>query len=96
MYIGYTLAVYAVARYLTGFDWSSQAKRISVFSLLAMALTYMLLLNLTVMPATIVGITLTIVLSLYSLRELVQRVGIHHGIIRLVFKVPGLRLVCGL
>lgn len=96
MYLGYTFAVYAVARHLTGFDWSPQAKKIGVFSILAVVLTFIMLLNLKVIPATVIGLTTTICVSLYSIRELVQRIGIEHRIVRLVFKVPGLKIVCGL
>jgi hypothetical protein len=48
------------------------------------------------LPAKVIGLKITIFVSLYSLRELIQRIGIDHRIVHLVLKVPGLRIACGL
>lgn len=91
LYIGYTVAVFFVVRHLTGFSWSSEAKRLNGLAILALCSTLAVVLNLSTWPATLVGGSVTLVATLYSLRGLIRRLGENHQIARLAFKVPGLR-----
>jgi len=93
-YITYTMAVYAVVRYLTGFRWSSEATQMGWLVLPALAVTFLVVKYLPIWPATVSGVLLTVTASFYCLRGLVQRIGLDHRITRIIFKIPGLRLVC--
>lgn len=93
LYIGYTAAVYAVARHLTGFSWSRDARALNATAILSLGLTLAVVLNLAAWPATIVGGLVTLITTAYSLRGLVLRLGDDHIISVIAHKIPGLRFV---
>lgn len=95
MYIGYTLAVYWVAHYLTGFNYSnSLQKLIWLFSPIFMVI-FITKLLFPLWLTTLLGVLVTFLASIYSLRELVQRVGAKHRIARMISKIPGSRIITG-
>lgn len=96
LYVGYTIAVYFVCRYLIGFRWSTASKKMVLF---ALPLFVVMLVSYRYLPlwlASIMGMFLTFAASVYSLRGLVRRIGLEHGWFREVRKLPGFRLLCGI
>jgi len=96
LYLGYIVATYLVSRYLIGFRWSIACTRLAMLGLPPLLLTFVAVRWLPLWPATVVGCLLTIAVSVYALRSLVQRIGHDHRIFRLVGKVPGAKALCGL
>ncbi len=96
MYAGYILAVYAVSRVLIGFRWSSGAGVIGLLTLPVFIATLLAAIKLPLWPATIIGLMLTLFVSLFCLRGLVSRIGIGHSAYRFLLKVPGFKMFCGL
>lgn len=93
MYLGYILAVYLVCRRLTGFAWSAECNRLALFSLSTLGLTFVACASLPLWPASLVGLTLTLVASAFCLRGLAMRVGPEHRIVRAVARLPGARAI---
>ncbi|TMW71343.1 O-antigen translocase [Thauera sp. UPWRP] len=89
MYVGYVIAVHLVCRHLIGFAWSSECLKIAVFALPLMTATFVASRMLPIWPATIVGLVLTIVVSVFCVRGLATRIGPEHRIIRTIAKLPG-------
>ncbi len=96
MYAGYILAVYAVSRVLIGFRWSSGASVIALLTLPGFIATLIAAIKLPLWPATIIGLMLTLFVSMFCLRGLVSRIGIGHSAYRFLLKVPGFKMFCGL
>jgi hypothetical protein len=59
-------------------------------------LTFVAVRWLPLWPATVVGCLLTVIVSVYALRSLAQRIGHEHRIFRTLIKVPGAKALCGL
>ena len=95
LYVGYILAVYFVARHLIGFKWSAGCIKITFITLPFLVATFISARALTLWPATIAGAVFTAAVSVYSLRGLIQRIGLEHRIFRTLFKIPGFRVLCG-
>ena len=93
MYGGYILAVYLVSRHLIGFKWSTACTRIGLLSLPALGAIFIAFRWLPVWPATWLGLTLTLVVSVLCLRGLAARVGTEHRIVRAIAKLPGGKLL---
>ena len=96
MYAGYIGAVYLVSRHLIGFRWSATCARMTLLALPPVVLTFIAVRWLPLWPATLAGSLVTVVVSAYALRTLVQRVGHEHRVVRALGKVPGVKLLCGL
>lgn len=96
MYVGYIGAVHLVSRHLIGFRWSTGCTRMTLLALPPVVLTFAAMRWLPLWPATLVGILLTLLVSLYALRSLAQRVGHEHRVVRSLGKLPGVRQLCGL
>lgn len=94
MYIGYTIAIFLVARHITGFRWSLQSKKIVWFAMTLLMLTFVSVSYLAIWPATLLGVCISFVTSVYCLRGLIRRIGIHHRITRIALSIPGLRNIC--
>ncbi len=95
-YIGYSLAVKAVGHQLTSFRWSTQSVQMSLYALLVLGVSLVIVSKMPLWPATLLSCSLTLAASFYCLRGLVQRIGIDHQIVRTACKVPGFRIICGL
>lgn len=96
LYLGYSIGVYAVARKLTNFHWSTESLRIGGLLIGAMLLAFLIVMHFPLWPATFTSGVLTFITTLYCLRQLVQRIGEHHRVARIALGIPGLRTVCGL
>ena len=91
--LSYIASVYLVCFYLTGFNWSSSCYKIFLYTLPVTILMFIAYRNLAILPATAIGVALTFVISVFCLRELVQRVGSAHRIVRLISALPGIKLI---
>jgi PST family polysaccharide transporter len=91
-FVGYTAAVYAVARHLTGFAWSQGSRRLLLRLLPIVAVAFVAEQLLPLWSATVFGVIVTSVTTVVCLRGLEQRVGPDHRLVRLACRVPGMRL----
>jgi enterobacterial common antigen flippase len=96
LYIGYSIAVLAVAHHLTGFAWSAINLRLIALTLVTLAFTFIATTALPLWPATLAGALITVVGATYSLRMLVQRIGVQHTVIQAMCKLQIIRIMCGL
>jgi PST family polysaccharide transporter len=96
LYLGYIVATYLVSRHLIGFRWSAGCTRLALLALLPIVITFVAVRLLPLWPATVAGCLVTLVVSVYALRTLAQRIGHEHRIFKTLFKVPGARALCGL
>jgi enterobacterial common antigen flippase len=93
MYLGYILAVYLVCRRLTGFAWAAEVSRLAWVALPVLGAAFVACRALPLWPASIVGLALTLAVSVFCLRGLARRVGAEHRIIRAVARLPGAKLL---
>lgn len=96
LYLAYTASVYLVSRHLIGFHWSAACTRLALLALPPLVLTFIAVRWLPLWPATVIGVLLTAVVSVYALRSLAQRIGHEHRIFKTLVKVPGARALCDL
>jgi antigen flippase len=89
LYAGYIIAVYLICRHLIGFAWSVEFKKIAVFTLPSFGATFVACRNLSLWPASFIGLSLTLVVSVFCLRALAIRVGPEHRIVRAIARLPG-------
>ncbi len=95
LYLAYTAAMLGVARHLTGFAWSGANRRLMMWLLPIVAVTFLAARLLPLWPATGFGVMATMVASVLCLRGLVQRIGVEHRIVQAACRVPGMQWVCG-
>jgi len=89
MYVGYIAAVLLVSRHLIGFKWSPECTRIGLFSFLVLGGIFVMSRLASLLPATLIGLSLTLIASILCLRGLVTRVGTEHRIVRAITRLPG-------
>ena len=89
LYVGYILAVYLVSRHLIGFRWSAACTRLGLLSLPALGTIFTASRLLPLWLATLLGLSLTLVVSIICLRGLAARIGSEHRIVRAITKLPG-------
>ena len=94
MYLVYVVGSFLVARYLTGFSWSSATRRLLMLLLPIAAVAFFAARILPIWPATGFGVAVTGIASILCLRELVKRIGSEHRIVQMSFRLPGVRWVC--
>lgn len=96
LYIFHIAGVYWVSYHLIRFSWSTATRRLFLYLMPIILAAFITGRMVPIWPATAIGITLTVVASIFCLRGLVQRIGRDHRIVQLSFRVPGMRRVCGL
>jgi PST family polysaccharide transporter len=95
LYLGYTVAVYFIARHLTGFHWSQGATRLLLASAALVCAGFAAQGTLPGNSRYIVGCILTVGASVFSLRGITSRLGAGHRIVRMACRLPGGRILCG-
>lgn len=85
-----------VSRTLTGFRWSASNRRLIAIVLPVIGVVFIAMRALPLLPATIFGATITVVVLVFCLRELLNSVGADHRLTRAACRIPGMRIVCGL
>lgn len=93
MYVGYIAAVLLVSRHLIGFKWSAECTRLGLLSLPVLGVIFTASRLLPLWPATLLGLSLTLIASVLCLRGLVARVGSEHRIVRAITRLPGGKLL---
>ncbi len=93
MCLGYILIVYLVCRHLTDFAWSATCQRIALLTLPILAVTFFTCRSLAIWPASVVGMTLTLFVSVLCLRELAARVGPEHRVVKVAARFPVTKLL---
>ena len=93
MYVGYTLAVYGVSRHLISFKWTTECIGLSLLPITALGITFVVGRLLPIWPATLLGLTLTLLVGIHCMRGLTTRVGSEHRIVRAIARLPGGKLL---
>ncbi len=93
MYVAYIAVVLFVSRHLIEFRWSTDCTRLVVLSLPVLGIIFTAARMLTIWPATCLGLLLTIVASVLSLRGMIARVGSEHRIVSAIKRMPGGKLL---
>jgi len=84
----YIAAVHSVCRHLTGFTWSVSCFRIVLYALPIMVAMLLVCRILPTWSSTLLGSAVILVVGLFCLRELAQRLGSEHRIVKLISSVP--------
>ncbi len=96
IYLLYTVAVYSIARVLTGFRWAPAAVRLLCISILLIASGFLTQKLLPQNAAYAIGGILTLTSAVYSMRGISARLGAEHRIVRLIRTIPGGNIFCGM
>lgn len=84
----YIAIVLFAGRRLTDFRWSINFIWTALYMLAASITTFFVCQILSVWPATLIGMTITLALGVFSLRQLASLVGTQHLIVRFISKIP--------
>ena len=90
IYIGF---VYLVGSKIVDFNWTARCRRIIFFTMLISIIVFALVRIFEGMITTAIGLGMTIFVSFICLRELADRIGSEHRIIRFALMVPGLKYI---
>jgi PST family polysaccharide transporter len=93
LYIIYTLSLLFLTHRMIGFSWSRGVLKLLVVMCPAMITGFLVVRFLSPLIATISGLLLTTVVSIFCLRGLLVRLGPEHKVCRLALKVPLLRFL---
>lgn len=89
LYVLYTLGMLLVSHHLIDFCWSKGVVGLLAILFPVALVTLLSSLLLAVIPATIIGFAICLIVCVYCLRQLGKRLGLSHRICRMVRKVPG-------
>jgi enterobacterial common antigen flippase len=92
LYVIYTIMMLIITYKVIGMKWSVDVWKLITKLTPYIALTFIAGIYLPKIIATIIGLTLTVIVSLYCSRELMIRVGSDHKITRLLKKIPLIRI----
>jgi len=81
------LSAYMIAQQLSCFSWSTQTIRLILLLLFIAAVAFIAARTLPIWPATIFGMVLIAVTTVFSIRGLVGRIGYEHRLVRAVCKI---------
>lgn len=95
LYIFSLSVIMFVAKHLTNFYWSTEVRRLLLVLLPLVLMTFCVSRLLSVWPATVLGVVVSLVTFVLCLRNLVKRIGLEHRITRNLCRLPGMRGVCG-
>ncbi len=93
MYLVYTIAVYRVCNRLIGFRWTVECIRLSLVSLATLGTIFVIFQQISLWPATLSGLSITLIAGLLCARNLTSRVGPNHRIVQAIVKLPGGKLL---
>jgi PST family polysaccharide transporter len=96
LYICYTMAMLWIVRIQIGFKWSAATYKL-VFSILPVfVIVFVGTRVFSIWPATFIGVTATVIVSIMCMRGLVHRIGFEHRLTHAVCRIHGMRTICGL
>jgi len=95
LYAFYIVGMLWVAHRMTGFGWTSPTRKLLVVSVLAIAAVMVQTFALPGIPSLIAGGGVTLFFGVYSLRQLCQRLGPNHRLVRSIRAIPILRTTFG-
>jgi PST family polysaccharide transporter len=81
---------------LTGFRWSASTQHLLVLLLPVVVSAFLIGRLFPIWPATGLGVTISAIASILCVRELVKRIGHDHRVSGMIFRIPGMRRVCGI
>ena len=79
---------------ITGFRWSESTRQLLLLLLPVAFLAFVIGRSLPILPATGLGLTVSIVAFFLCARELTRRIGLEHKIVRGLMRIPGMRRAC--
>ena len=88
LYFIYTIMMLMVAKYLIGFRWNVGVRKILHSMLPLVIVTFAAGLFLPEIPATIIGLIVTVGVSLFCMRGLVRRLGAEHKVCKMIDATP--------
>lgn len=94
LYLAYTFLMLGICHHLTGFRCSNPTLKLLATSSVLIAMAFSANALLSQYPKLAVGALLTVVGGILSLRGVVSRLGSEHSIVRLVHRIPVLRIFC--
>ena len=94
LYIFYTIGTVLVANLLTGFVWTSNSKRLIVYTAIIFLITFIVTYTLPLWSASLISAVILVCVSMYCLRNIVQRVGPEHAIAKIAMKIPVAKMIC--
>jgi PST family polysaccharide transporter len=95
VYVVHLGVTFLIARRLSGFCYSSDSLRLQAFAVAFILLTCAAQ-WLPGAATLVVGGGLTVAGTVFGLRGIAHRLGQNHRVVRLICKIPGGRIVCGL
>jgi hypothetical protein len=93
LYAFHIVLVYGIARYLIGFRWSAEAKKIMSFSIAAVVAVLTSAFFLTDLWRMALGGVFTMIVALFFLRALVVRLGADHRISKKLMSISVVQLI---
>lgn len=93
LYICYTIIVYMVGRYLTGFFWSLEVNIVVWLTLVTMIITFIMLVSFSLWVSTIIGVMITMISGILCLCSLVRKIGIENRFVQVVCKILGVKMI---
>jgi len=93
LYAVHIFLVYGIARYLIGFRWSAEAKKIMSLSIAAVVAVLTSAFFLTDLWRMALGGVFTMIIALFCLRALVVRLGADHRISNKLMSIPVVQLI---
>jgi len=90
------LVVFGIARHISGFAWTGQSIRLALSASGLIGAGYAAHMFTSGPLAILLGMLLTAVAVLFSLRGIASRLGANHRIVGIALKFPGGRFACGL
>lgn len=88
LYVFYTVFMLVLSRWLTGFRWNKGVRMLLMGLLPPSIGVFAGSLLLPVFPATVMGVAVSIAVSLYCIRQLANRLGPDHKVCRIVSRIP--------
>jgi len=96
LYVIYSFSVYGVSRYLIQYKLNSGVRRLFYMLFPVVVLAFLTGRFLSILPATVFGVIITFVVSVYCLRGLVNRIGKDNRLVKKLCRIPGVSVICGI
>jgi antigen flippase len=91
--LSYISVVNLVCGHLTGFKWSTGCLRIVYYTSLTFVIAFIILRALSGWPAIIIGITISLVMGFFCLREIAQRIGPESRFVKIIELIPNIKSI---
>lgn len=90
LYVCYATASFFIGQKLIGFTWSTNCKKLKDILVLLIIVNFILAKYFPILIGAITGLFLTTLVSIYCLKELINRLDKNHRIIKFLLKFPSI------